>query len=116
MQNRLLHSQQKRSTIRFYFIRISVSTYVACMANSTEVDKQTTIKCIKSVYFSCLSCIDFYFYIYFELFALVHPCDLDNNGGCAQICLKDGDATKCSCREGFVLSENGLACIKRKFT
>ena len=40
----------------------------------------------------------------------MHPCDRDNQGGCDQICLKDGKMAKCTCREGYELSEDGITC------
>ena len=37
----------------------------------------------------------------------VHPCDKPDKAGCEQTCLKNGDAAKCSCSEGFNLGEDG---------
>ena len=47
-------------------------------------------------------------------FFLVHPCDLPTNGGCDQVCNKDGVNASCSCDDGFKLADNGLACNKSK--
>lgn len=43
---------------------------------------------------------------------LVHVCDSGNNGGCDQICNKDGDQAACTCRKGFKLSSDKVSCIK----
>lgn len=50
----------------------------------------------------------------FVFFFPVHVCDRDNNGGCDQICIKMGDEAECSCKEGFVLSEDDVTCEKGK--
>ena len=45
---------------------------------------------------------------------LVHPCDI-GNGGCGQICEKDGDSTVCACEEGFELGPDGKSCSASKY-
>lgn len=39
----------------------------------------------------------------------VESCD-ENNGGCEQVCLKNGDTIKCQCREGFNLKSDKKSC------
>ena len=46
-------------------------------------------------------------------FAEVHPCDMEGKGGCQQICIKDGDESKCSCDDGFELQPDGKSCGKK---
>ena len=48
----------------------------------------------------------------------VHPCDMDNSGGCDQICTKKGHEAVCSCKNGFQVSktdakkcEQGRICV-----
>jgi len=40
----------------------------------------------------------------------VHPCDV-GNGGCEQVCVKDGDNAVCFCEEGFELAPDDKSCI-----
>ena len=49
-----------------------------------------------------------------SIFHLVHLCERENNGGCAQICNKVGDKVKCTCRTEFELSEDGMTCEEGK--
>lgn len=50
----------------------------------------------------------------FAILFLVHLCDKPANGGCSQICNKDGVKAVCSCKEGFELAKDGKSCIKSK--
>ena len=44
-------------------------------------------------------------------FLSVHPCEKPTIGGCAQICNKDEEKAKCSCKEpNFKLAKDGKAC------
>ena len=45
-------------------------------------------------------------------FFLVHHCDEEENGGCSQKCVKDGDKVQCSCNKGYELEEDGKSCSK----
>ena len=47
-------------------------------------------------------------------FYLVHPCDRKDNGGCNQVCDKEGDNKTCSCDEGFELLPDGVNCKECK--
>ena len=33
----------------------------------------------------------------------VHKCDQGNNGGCDQLCIKEGEKVLCACEKGFKL-------------
>ena len=37
-------------------------------------------------------------------------CD-ENNGGCSQICTNTEGSFECSCREGYVLDNDGQNCL-----
>ena len=49
---------------------------------------------------------------------LGHPCDItiddkdhtNSNGGCAQICNKNGENVVCSCMNGYQLGDDGKSC------
>ena len=49
---------------------------------------------------------------------LGHPCDItiddkeytNANGGCAQICNKNGENVVCSCVNGYQLGDDGKSC------
>ena len=45
-------------------------------------------------------------------FCLVHPCDKEDNGGCSQICKKNGTTQVCACQPDFKLSTDGKMCNK----
>ena len=45
---------------------------------------------------------------------IVHPCDI-GNGGCGQICNRDGDDAVCACEEGFELGSDGKSCSKGEY-
>ena len=52
---------------------------------------------------------------YFYLFlTLVHPCDKDDNAGCAQRCIKERSGFVCECSEGYNLGADGKTCNKGK--
>jgi len=40
----------------------------------------------------------------------VHPCDKPSQGGCEQLCLKQGRSPKCACESGFRLDQNRRTC------
>ena len=40
----------------------------------------------------------------------VHPCNDGTNGGCDQICIRQGKAATCSCKPDFTLQEDGVSC------
>ena len=40
---------------------------------------------------------------------LAHPCDI-NNGGCDQICVRDGDNAQCACGDDYESSDDGETC------
>ena len=40
-----------------------------------------------------------------------HPCDT-NKGGCAEICIRDGDKAKCAYKKGWGLQPDGKKCKK----
>ena len=42
----------------------------------------------------------------------VHPCDQENQAGCAQICTKKGEEAMCKCKTGFRLAKNDKYCTK----
>ena len=44
--------------------------------------------------------------------SLVHPCDMEDNAGCVQVCNKKGDGFVCSCKSGLKLEEDKSACMK----
>ena len=54
-------------------------------------------------------------YLISWLLFLVHPCEKKGNGGCEHMCNKDGDKVRCTCKEGFVLEEDGKSCETGKF-
>ena len=41
----------------------------------------------------------------------VHPCDRKDNGGCTDICMKDGEKVKCECEKGFKLLPDKATCV-----
>merc|ERR1712165_674707 len=41
----------------------------------------------------------------------IDPCDI-GNGGCGQICQKNGDSAVCACEDGFKLGSDGKSCSK----
>jgi len=45
----------------------------------------------------------------FDLFAVNDSCSI-NNGDCSQLCVHTDDGRNCSCRSGYALSEDGMAC------
>lgn len=49
-----------------------------------------------------------------SFFALVHPCDKDENGGCSQLCIKYGTGHKCACLAGYTLADSGVTCKQSK--
>ena len=51
-------------------------------------------------------------FIFFFSFS-VRTCQNSGNGGCMQICNKNGDELECSCREGFKLNDDKLGCSER---
>lgn len=55
--------------------------------------------------------------IFFKfIFLLVHPCDRNDNGGCNQICNKDGDDVQCGCAAGFKFADNdNKTCVISKY-
>ena len=40
----------------------------------------------------------------------VHICDRKNNGGCSQVCLKNGKKARCTCEKGFKLLPDKMTC------
>ena len=42
--------------------------------------------------------------------AAVHACDAGDNGGCSQVCTKQGDVAVCSCNAGFQLQADRKSC------
>ena len=42
---------------------------------------------------------------------MIHPCDRKANGGCNQICKKNGKDAVCLCRNGFVMSADNETCV-----
>lgn len=51
---------------------------------------------------------------HFPLHISVHLCDNGLNGGCSQVCNKDGIKAICSCNSGFKLDADGVTCIESK--
>ena len=45
----------------------------------------------------------------------IHPCDTKANGGCEEICKKNGEGVTCMCKEGSELNMDGKTCSKGKF-
>lgn len=45
-----------------------------------------------------------------SLIFIVHACDKGNNGGCSQVCEKDGEAFECKCNKGFKLLSDKVTC------
>ena len=50
-----------------------------------------------------------YVHVQFDLTDLDNQCD-DNNGGCSQICNNTEGNYECSCRNGYVLDNDGQNC------
>ena len=48
------------------------------------------------------------------IFTLAHPCDKKDNGGCSQVCNKDGEEAACACHEGFELTDDEKSCKESK--
>ena len=44
--------------------------------------------------------------------SLVHVCDKERKGGCAQRCVKRGDGFFCDCNTGYKLGEDQKLCVK----
>ena len=40
----------------------------------------------------------------------MHPCDKGNNGGCDQVCNKNGNSSSCSCNDGYKLAVDEVTC------
>ena len=49
-----------------------------------------------------------------NFYTSVHPCDRASNGGCSQVCEKDGDNAKCGCDDGYELLDDKVTCKKSK--
>ena len=41
-----------------------------------------------------------------------HPCEMKDNGGCQQICVRNSTGSVCSCNTGYELNEDGKTCTK----
>ena len=73
----------------------------------------TKIRClIKIVYIFIFIFIFIFIYCVYIYIYLVHPCEKDDNGGCLQICIKNGTAVVCECNENFKLAADGSTCNK----
>ena len=55
------------------------------------------------------------YFIEYRIFVVVPPCELTQNGGCAQNCTDNGDVAVCSCKEpAFKLADDKKGCDKGK--
>lgn len=52
--------------------------------------------------------------IRFSFFLIVHPCDLEDQGGCAHVCNKRDVFFDCSCNEGFKFRPDNKTCVEGK--
>ena len=40
----------------------------------------------------------------------MHLCDRGNNGGCDDVCNKNGEGVTCSCKLYYKLADDGVTC------